>query len=204
VVRDLWLYVEGGGTKDSRDHLRRAFSEFLSEPRSVARQKGIGWRVVMCGSREATVKAFREGAAEHPHALVLMLVDSDRPVDGTPREHLAGGDTRWNLASAEDGQIHLMAQVMESWFVADIDALERFYGQGFAAGQIPRRRDVEEVPKDDVFASLNSATRRTQKGRYHKIQHGPAILESLNPKLVRARAPHCERLFTVLSEALAA
>lgn len=202
MVRSIRLYVEGGGGKESRDDLRQAFSGFLSGPRSAARERGVQWRVVMCGSREDTFKAFRNGVDEHPDSRVFLLVDADRPVQGTPREHLSAGETRWNLAFADDEQCHLMAEVMESWFLADHGALQEFYSQEFATGQLPKRVNVEDVPKADVFVALDLATRKTKKGRYHKIQHGPFILERLDPEKVRTRAPHCDALFKALQEAI--
>jgi len=91
-----------------------------------------------------------------------------------------------------------MAQVMESWFLADPETLSNYYGQGFAAGSLPPTQNVEEIPKNRVEAALDSATRRTTKGTYHKMNHGPDILERLNPALVRSRAPHCDRLFETI------
>jgi hypothetical protein len=201
-VRKIWLYVEGGGGKESRDDLRRAFGKFLSGPLDVARERGVQWRIVMCGSRDATFKAFRNAVRDYPTDHVLMLVDAEQPVAGTPIEHLSARDP-WDLSFADDEQCHLMAQVMESWFLADPAVLQDFYKQGFAAGQIPKRANVEEVPKDEVEAVLKSSTAKTQKGEYHKIHHGPFILERLDPEKVRARAPHCARLFATLAEALA-
>ena len=93
-----------------------------------------------------------------------------------------------------------MAQVMESWFLGDPDALEKFYGRQFNAKQLPARQDVEEVPKAEVERALKTATARTSKGEYHKIQHGAPILESLDPD--RVRAPHCDRLFKALTDVL--
>lgn len=201
-MKELWIFIEGGGGKDSKDDLRRAFSEFLTAPREAARTKGVHWRVVMCGSRDATYKAFRHALRDLRDACVLLLVDAEQAVEGTPREHLAARDS-WDLSFAVDEQCHLMAQVMESWFLADPAALERFYGQQFGARQIPARKNVEEVPKAEVEAVLKSSTAKTQKGEYHKIRHGAPILERLDPERVRARAPHCERLFQTLAEALA-
>lgn len=196
------IYVEGGGDKDGKARMRQAFSQFLSESRDAARERRARWLIIPSGSREETYRNFRRGVADHPEARVFLLVDADRPVPGTPREHLAGGETRWNLTSVEDDQCHLMAQVMESWFLADPDAMARFYGPGFGAKQIPARQNVEEVPKAEVEAALKNATAKTKKGEYHKIQHGAPILESLNPDLVRSRAPHCDRLFKALQEAI--
>lgn len=203
-MTELWLYIEGGGNKDSKARLRESFSRFLSEPRLAAYKRSIQWRIVMCGSREEAYRMFEDRLQRFPSALVFLLVDAERPVvSPSVREHLGAGEDHWDLSIAKDGQCHLMAQVMESWFLADPQAMERFYGKDFATGQIPKRKNVEEVPKDEVMSALDDATRKTQKGRYHKIQHGPLILENLAPEKVRARAPHCDRLFETLLEAVA-
>jgi hypothetical protein len=202
-VNDVWIYVEGGGGKDGKDQLRQAFGQFLSGPRVAAREQRVRWRVVLCGSREQTYQMFRHRVRTQPNAgLVFLLVDADRPVSGTPRKHLGAGETQWDLSFANDRQCHLMVQVMESWFIADQAALAAFYGRDFAAGQIPSRTNVEEIPKHQVYESLERATRNTRKGKYDKADHAPQILKNLDPDRVRSRAPHCDRLFKVLAEVL--
>jgi hypothetical protein len=52
------------------------------------------------------------------------------------------------------------------------------------------------------MAALTKATRATQKGEYHKMRHSPLILERLDPAKVRARAPHCDRLWTTIEAKL--
>jgi hypothetical protein len=202
-VNEIWIYVEGGGGKDSKDQLRQAFSRFLTDPRVAARERNTRWRVVLCGARDNAYRAFHRHLQKvHGGEPVFLLVDADRPVSGTVREHLSGGETQWNLSFATDGQCHLMVEVMEAWFLADPSALEAFYGRDFATNQIPRRTNVEEIPKDQVYESLERATRNTRKGRYDKADHAPQILKSLDPARVRGRAPHCDRLFNALAEAL--
>jgi hypothetical protein len=201
-VSEIRIYVEGGGDANSKARMREAFSKFFAESRDAARQRRARWSVILCGSRDDAFKAFQAGLKSHPDARVFLLVDAEEPVAGSPREHLAAREP-WDLSSTADEQCHLMAQVMESWFLADPDALERFYGQGFATRQIPKRQNVEEVPKTEVMSALDTASRNTAPGKYHKIQHGPRILESLDPQRVRARAPHCDRLFDALEEAVA-
>jgi hypothetical protein len=200
-VSEIRIYVEGGGGKDTKARMRQAFSQFFSEPRARAHQQGKPLRVIPCGSRDDTFKAFRAGVRDHPEDRVFLLVDAEQEVAGTPRAHLAARDP-WDLSFASDEQCHLMAQVMESWFLADPDALARFYGSHFGIKQIPPRRNVEEVPKSEVEAVLKSSTAKTSKGEYHKIRHGAPILESLNADRVRSRAPHCDRLFEALQEAI--
>jgi hypothetical protein len=46
---------------------------------------------------------------------------------------------------------------------------------------------------------LEAATRKTSQGEYHKTRHAFKLLEILTPETVRAKAPHCERLFATVS-----
>jgi hypothetical protein len=88
-----------------------------------------------------------------------------------------------------------MVQVMESWFLADPEALTRYYREGFAINALKKNPKVEEIPKDDVLKCLKQATRKTKKRAYHKTGHAPGILELLDSNKVRKAAPHCDRLF---------
>ncbi|GAB4211676.1 MAG: hypothetical protein OHK0022_46520 [Roseiflexaceae bacterium] len=87
---------------------------------------------------------------------------------------------------------------MESWLIADIDNLARFYGQGFLRNAIPYNENVENIEKSRIEEALDRATRQTKFKKYHKIHHGPKILAKANVNLVRERAPHCNRLFETL------
>ncbi len=91
-----------------------------------------------------------------------------------------------------------MAQAMEAWLIADPDTLSDYYGQGFHRNALPRRVDVEAVPKDQLARSLDRATTGTQKGKYAKIRHCADLLGLLNRDRVRQRARHCDLLFTSL------
>ncbi|HEU4884234.1 MAG TPA: DUF4276 family protein [Longimicrobium sp.] len=200
-MSDIRIYIEGGGDKDSKARMREAFSKFLAVPRDVARQRRVSWTLILCGSRDDTFKAFQQGVKNYPDAHVFLLVDAEQPVTGSPLDHLTAREP-WDLSNATDEQCQLMAQVMESWFLADPQVLKEFYGSQFGTKQIPVRENVEEVHKKAVFTALRASTSKTQKGEYHKTQHAPLILEKLDPERVRARAPHCARLFASLAEAL--
>jgi len=58
---------------------------------------------------------------------------------------------------------------------------------------------VETIDKDALARGLKQATRDTKKGEYHKIRHGPGILETIRSSKVRSRASFCERLFSTLA-----
>ncbi|HEX8358877.1 MAG TPA: DUF4276 family protein [Longimicrobium sp.] len=199
MVREIRLYVEGGGGKESKALMRRAFGRFLSEVGAEAWERERGLRVVACGSREAAHEKFRRAQTEHPTALNMLLVDSEAPVTGTARSYLRG----WKLDSVTDDQVHLMVQAMEAWFIADPETLARYYGQGFAANAIQKTNNVETIPKDDLVPTLKRATRGTTKGEYHKTRHAFDLLAQIDPAKVRSRAPHCDRLFRTLLDHLA-
>jgi Domain of unknown function (DUF4276) len=92
-----------------------------------------------------------------------------------------------------------MAQVMESWFIADVAALAGFYGQHFNRNAIPQNNNVEEIEKSRIETALVEATKNTTKGKYHKIQHGAKILAIINPTVVRDKASYCDRFFKAIA-----
>ena len=87
--------------------------------------------------------------------------------------------------------------MMEAWFHADPDALEKFYGAGFRRKSLKANPNVESIPKPDLERGLKGATGRSRKGDYfdHKTSHGPQLLAKVDPDLVRQAAPNCDRLF---------
>lgn len=198
MVNEIRIYVEGGGeSKDTKAFLREGMSKFLQGVREAARQRNVRWNIVVCGRRNAAVEGFAIALRQHANAFNILLVDSESAVQTGPWEHLSGRG-EWAGESVGDEHCHLMAQVMEAWIIADIDALSCFYGDRFHAGPIPRNQNVEQISKEQIFIGLKAATRETQKGEYHKIRHGCLLLQRINPEVVRYAAPHCDRLFATL------
>jgi len=91
-----------------------------------------------------------------------------------------------------------MVEMMESWFHADKDALESFYGPDFRRNALKPNPRVEEIPKKDLMDGLKAATRNTSKGPYHRTGHAPKLLERIHPTLVRDAAPNCRKLFDAI------
>ncbi len=198
MVAEIRIYVEGGGDGgDSKAKVRKGFSEFLRDLVEIAREKRIGWNVIACGSRNSTVDSFRTALRTHPGAFNVLLVDAEDSVSLSVRDHLHNRDN-WDLTAASDEQCHLMAQVVEAWLIADLETLEKYYGQGFQSNSIPKTKNIEDVSKQRLYSSLSAATRLTKKGEYHKIRHGPEILAKVDSSKARGRARHCERFFATL------
>ncbi len=88
---------------------------------------------------------------------------------------------------------------MESWFLADADAVESYYGRGFRRQALPQNPNVEQVPTQDVLRGLGGATRRTPKGRYSKGKHAFELLERIDPAKVRAASPYADRFIGAIN-----
>lgn len=202
MVREIRIFCEGGGDSSStKDILRKGMSQFPGELVKLARKRRIRWRLALCGSRQSTYDDFVISLKTYPQAFNLLLVDAESKVTQKPWAHLKGTDG-WDPFNTSDDHCHLMVQTMEAWLIGDLDALKKFYGQGFNESAIPRTREVEQIPKRDLEPALRNASRHTSKGQYHKIYHAAKLLELLDTAKVRQAAPHCERLFRTLENLL--
>ena len=198
VVR---LFVEGGGDgKRNRNDFQQGFRALI---RKVAAKTP---RIVACGSRQNALDKFCLALSRGENA--LLLVDSEALIApqnvGRPWAHLAEQDKWEKPFGASDDDAHLMAQCMESWFVADPDALAAHFGWGFSPAKLPQNPKVEEVAKSDVMSGLRAATRKTGSGEYHKTRDGFALIGKINPLRVETRALHAKRFFDILRRKLGA
>ena len=204
MVGEIRIYFEGGGDcTGQKSQLRQGFSAFLGDLVERCRERRVRWRLIACGSRGQAFQDFETALRTHPQHFNVLLVDSEGPVAEPPRRHLESRD-KWPLSEVADEQCHLMVQMMEAWFIADPAALKKFYGQGFNASALPKNRNVEEIDKRDLEKALKAATENTTKGEYAKIRHGAKLLGMLDAARVREASAHCDRLFAVLSEKIAA
>jgi len=203
-VRGIAIYLEGGGDSTAQKaRLRQGMGEFLSVLREQARARRLRWKIVACGGRNAAQDAFVNAVETDQDTFCVLLVDSEDQISTSPIDHLRARDG-WALAGIRVDQIHLMVCTMESWLVADPDALARYYGKGFRKDALPPALDLESVSKADVARALEDATRDTQKGRYHKTQHGSELLRRADQERSQQRCGHCRRLFERLSAVIQA
>jgi len=155
---EIAIYFEGGGNSaETKAALRLGMSAFLKPLVDLARQRRFRWSITPCGGRAQALSAFTDAMEKEPEKFNLLLVDSEEAVRGAPCAHLQRRDG-WNLQAAQENQVHLMAQCMETWLVADPEALAAFYDQGFNQNALPPRNNLEEEPKAQIYAALESAT----------------------------------------------
>ena len=196
MVSEIRIYVEGGGDQSTTKALfRQGMSSFLKDLRQLAQNKRIRWSIIVCGGRTSAFRDYCKALKSHPDATNILLVDSEEAMASKTRcEHLGSRDG-WVMKEINEDLVHLMVQVMESWIIADVNALEAYYGNGFNRNAVPGNSNVEAIPKTSIESALNNATKSTKKGKYHKIRHGPDILGQVSVPLVRNKAEHCDKLF---------
>jgi hypothetical protein len=190
-VTGVAIYVEGGGdSRDGKAALRQGFDALFDAQKTAARNRRMGWKLVLCGGRDAAFEAFQQATRRDRSELVALLVDAEQEVASATAAgrvaHLTARD-RWDLSSMSPDRVHLMTQCMEAWIVADADALAAFYRQDFQPGALPRRTVLDDEPKDSLYAALRTATRHTKKGVYGKINHASELLKRIRPEAVAAR-----------------
>ena len=194
MVSEIRIFVEGDKA------LLNGFRAFLKPVIDVVRQRRIRFQLVSCKSTDETIKDFMDAVHLRPEVFNVLLIDSDRPDNGRLIASLKNRSTWDNQigANVQDDQLHFMVQVMESWFLADNNALATYYGRGFQANRLRPNPNVEQIPGNDVISGLQAATRNTSQKRYHKTKHAPALLQAIDSDKVRNAAPNCRRLFTAL------
>lgn len=191
------LYIEGGGdrSKSQAARFREGWNRFFEKAGVDGRVK-----IVRGGGRNQTFDRFVTAAsAPSPGDLPILLLDSESAVgDGhSVWEHLKERDG-WDRPGGADGdQAFLMAQVMETWFLADRDALQRYFGAGFREKELKAWPRLERVLKPTVLEALGRATAKCSK-RYAKGKVSFELLAKIDPTLVADACPHAKALIDQL------
>ena len=131
----------------------------------------------------------------------LLLVDSEEPVASghTVWEHL---QTRLQHrlqrpANADDQSAFMMVQAMETWFIADSLALQRFFDSSLDTSVFQNLSPLETILKEDSLDMLRQATLRCRR-HYSKGRRSYGILAEIDPKIVAAACPHADQLLQYL------
>jgi len=185
-VRQIRIYFEGD------ERLRIPFGEFFL--RLDTRLERLIKPIAANGD---PIGKYRIALRQHPDSRNLLLLDSDEDPARKPQ-----------VADLPRDTVFWMVEMMESWFLADRDAIKSYYNDphpdpGFRESALPAKPQVEEIPKRVVHDGLKDATRDTRKGAYHKTKHAPGILQRIDPDKLKARAPQFQRLCEVLGGLLA-
>ena len=188
------LYIEGGGDSPLQDTLfREGWQTFF-------RKAGFGGRMPRTfrgGGRNATFDAYQTAVRmKKPDELPLLLVDSeDLMAEGTAEwDHLKTQDEWDRPASAGTKDAFLMVCCMETWFLADREALKKFFHDCWRDSALPQWPNLESISKNMIFEKLALATAGCGKKAYSKGKRSFEILKVIDPAIVAAKCPGAKRL----------
>ena len=190
------LYIEGGGEgKDLRARFREGWKKFFDSA-------GVGGRtkIVRGAGRRQTFDRFATAVSDSsPGTLPFLLVDSEGPVvlGHSVWQHLHVRDGWPRPEGAGDDRAFLMVQVMETWFLADREALRSYFGTGFGENALRAWPNLEDVPKPKVLEALGRATASCRK-RYSKGRVSFELLAQIDSARVEAACPHAKALLNEL------
>lgn len=195
----LKIYIEGGGEgKDLEIRFREAWSKFFK----AAGLSGQMPRPVRGKGRQNTFDLFCS-ALKHKKAkeLPLLLVDSESAVGAghTVWQHLKLLDNWDKPENGNDEHAYLMVQIMETWLLADLEALRNYFINNFKPDKIPTWTDLESVQKEIILEALAKATAECGPKRYAKGKVSFEILGKISPQKIAANCPHAKSFLDFLA-----
>jgi hypothetical protein len=119
-------------------------------------------------------------------------------------EHLENVESvpRWQKPDgASDDQVLFMTTCMETYIVADRDALQQHYGSKLQQSALPPLNDLEQLTRENVQDKLVRATRNCSNA-YAKGKRSFEILGKVAPADLRKRLPSFVRVCRILKKKL--
>lgn len=195
------IYLEGGGdTRLLKTACREGFAKLLQKAGFRDRMP----QLVACGSRSDAFEGFRIAhASSGTGRFVAMLVDSEDPMIDVNATwaHVARRDGWQQPAGASDDQVLLMTICMETWIVADREALSSHYGASLQDSALPPLAELENRNRSAIQQSLTHATRNCSNC-YVKGPRSYEVLGKLSPTALSPRLPSFSRVQRILDEKL--
>ncbi len=185
------IFVEGGGeSKELKSRCREGFSKLIKKMGFVGHMP----KIVACGGRKNAYDMFNiamtsAGYDEYP----ILLVDSEDPISSDrPWDHLHVRD-RWDRpVGANDDQAQMMATCMETWIMADHEALQKVFGYCLRRGSLIPANNLEERSRQELLEALKSATDNCGRNKgYDKGKRSFQILAELNTRSLENLSYFC-------------
>ncbi|MFH0967906.1 MAG: DUF4276 family protein [Methanobacteriota archaeon] len=201
------IFVEGGGdSKELKSRCREGFRKLLENSGFQGRMPGF----VACGGRNKAFDMFCTSTlGDRDQMRSFLLVDSEDPVEGedySPESsiawiHLEKRD-KWDRPEGVlNSQVLLMTTCMETWIMADRDAIHAFFGGNIREASLLPIYELEKRPRDEVLESLISGTVNCGRNKaYRKGKRSFELLIHLNPKTLQQNLPHFQRFIQTLRQ----
>jgi len=200
MVNKTTIYIEGGGDSNQlRSLCRKGFRKLIENCGFT----GYMPRLVACGGRDSAFDDFKIAHVNKSNSdYVAMLIDSEDPLKYSDAwEHLKIRDGWDKPLDSEDDQVLFMTTCMETWIVADQDALAKHYGDKLQESALPSLEDLESRSRHDIQERLSHATRDCSNA-YKKGKRSFAVLEKLSPDKLELHLPSFVRVKQILEDRL--
>jgi len=197
------LYIEGGGDSPTQDtEFRAGWTAFfekvgLKEARKMPKP-------IRGGGREQTFDAYCTAVkTRKPDELPLLLVDSEDVVKPghDAWQHLKARDKWTKPKEAGKNDASLMITCMETWFLADREALKDFFEGCWNDKALPKWPDLEKVERKKAYAALVKATTNCGERQYAKGKVSFELLKVIDPAVVEETFPSAKALLDRLRKA---
>lgn len=199
------VLVEGAGEDNSlKSVARQNLACLLSKLRLTSKPS-----IEFHGTRRAAFDRLRHALGRPSNGTCFfLLVDAEEPfvlsTDPNEKHHRwahvrnRNGDNWPRPDTATDEHLHFMATAMETWIIADQDAIRSRFPKEFNDRAITDDLDWENLSTDRVQALLRKATGE----RYKKGKVSFELLGRVDPQTLRAKCLHAERFFSALERLL--
>jgi hypothetical protein len=183
------LYIEGGARGPDSKYLQIRCREGF---RTLLEKCGFDGPIPAlkaCGGRDFTFRDFQKShESKATGDYVAMLIDSEEPMADIEAawKHLQNVKTvnKWKKPKgATDDQVLFMTTCMETWVVADRDALQAHYGSDLQVSALPPLVALEARGRHDVQDRLIRATRNCTNA-YQKGKRSFEVLGKLTPEVL--------------------
>ena len=188
------IYIEGAakGNKLLNVGLRQSFQKLMQD---YGIKTGL-FQIIAGGSRSDISNKFK---TIFPHSIVLIDSEKEIPCDETINKwDFLCENEKWNKPEgATEDNLFFMAACMESWIVADENALQEFYGKCFQP-KLPHTIELSTVAKDSILKSLKESTKGCNK-IYNK-QDSFKILEKVAIDKITTSNSYAKEFFDFLKQ----
>ena len=195
------IYIEGGGdSKELHKRCRKGFRILLEN----SGFKGNMPKLVSCGGRESAFQDFQIAHKNKSNSdFVAMLIDSEDILTDLNEtwNHLKSRDEWDKPPGSENEQMLFMTTCMETWIVADRDALSKHYESKLQESALPPLVNLESRSRHDIHDELSHATRNCSNA-YKKGKRSFEVLEKLSPDKLELHLPSFARVKRILENRL--
>lgn len=197
------IYIEGGGDTRIQDtEFRAGWTAFFKSAGLDKLHKMP--RIVRGGGRAQTFDDFCT-AVKNPNSdeLPLLLVDSEDFVEAGHDvwQHLKARDKWTKPKEVGKNDAFLMITCMETWFLADREALKDFFKGCWNDKALPKWPNLEKVDRKKALAALEKATAKCGERQYAKGAVSFELLKAISPAKIEDTFPSAKALLKRLRDA---